>query len=149
VFLKFTKLKNSTYFTHSGAVHFDELLKSSSESDIAEIEKLQTSISPDSVSHIQFSSGTTGQPKAAELSHYGLVNNSYFAGVRHELDKNYRRILLNNPLFHVYGTTIGIMNSMTHGSTLVLPAPHFSPEDSLKTIAKEKCDVIFGTPTSE
>jgi medium-chain acyl-CoA ligase, mitochondrial len=98
--------------------------------------------------NIQFSSGTTGKPKAAGLSHYSMVNNPYYCGLRQELDKNYRRICINNPFFHAYGTSIGIMNSMLHGSTLVLPAPHFSPEDSLKTIAKEKCDVIYGTPTS-
>lgn len=64
------------------------------------------------------------------------------------MDKNYRRICINTPFFHVYGVVISIMNAMNHGSTLVVPAPHFSPEDSLKTIVKEKCDVIYGTPTS-
>lgn len=124
-------------------------MESSSESDVAEIEKLQITISPDSGCNIQFSSGTTGQPKAALLSHFNKINNAFHVGVRQELNKNYRRICLNNPFFHVYGTIIGILNALNHGSTLILPAPHFSPEDSLRTIAKEKCDVIYGTPTSE
>lgn len=124
-------------------------MNSSSESDVAEIEKLQVSIPPDSGCNIQFSSGTTGQPKAALLSHFNKINNAVHVGLRQELDKNYRRICLNNPFFHVYGTVIAILNALHFGSTLVLPAPHFSPEDSLKTIVKENCDVIYGTPTSK
>ena len=65
---------------HRGAIQFNDLLKSSSESDLAEIEKLQSSISPDSCCNIQFSSGTTGQPKAAMLSHFNMVNNGYNIG---------------------------------------------------------------------
>lgn len=124
-------------------------MESSSESDIAEIEKLQAKISPDSGCNIQFSSGTTGQPKATLLSHFNKINNGFHVGVRQEFDKYYRRICLNNPFFHVYGTVIGILNALCHGSTIVLPAPHFSTEDSLKTITKENCNVIYGTPTSK
>lgn len=72
----------------------------------------------------------------------------HILGVRHEMNQHYRRICVNTPFFHVYGVVICIMNAMNHGSTLVVPAPHFNPEESLKTISKEKCDVIYGTPTS-
>ena len=123
-------------------------MKISSENEVARIENLQPLISPDSPCSIQFSSGTTGQPKAAVLSHFSFINNANSVGILQELDKNYRRICLNNPFFHAYGTVVGIVNSIVHGSTLVLPAPHFNPEESLKTIVKEKCDVIYGTPTS-
>ena len=68
--------------------------------------------------------------------------------MRQEFDKNCHRVCLNNPFFHVYGVVIGIMNGLGHGATLVLPAPHFSAEDTLKAVVKEKCDVIYGTPTS-
>lgn len=150
----------------SGTIRFDDLMKSSSESDVAAIAKRQSKISPDLGCNIQFSSGTTGQSKAALISHFSLVNNAHdigearlmqdgsgiiltlFAGVRQDLHKNYRKICLNNPFFHAYGIVIAMLNAMAHGSTLVLPAPHFSPEDALKTIVKEKCDVIYGTPTS-
>lgn len=124
-------------------------MESSSESDVAEIEKLQSTIHPDLGANIQFSSGTTGQPKATLLSHFSMINNGYQLGIRQELDKHHRRICLNAPFFHVYGTIIAILNAASHGSTLVLPAPHFSPDDALKTVIKENCDVIFGTPTSE
>jgi medium-chain acyl-CoA ligase, mitochondrial len=64
----------------SGVIQYDELLGASSESDVTEIEKLQVRISPDSACNIQFSSGTTGQPKAAVLSHFNIVNNALNIG---------------------------------------------------------------------
>lgn len=72
-----------------------------------------------------------------------------FQGVRQELNKHYRRICVNNPLFHGYGIIITIMNCLNHGTTMVLPSPHFNPEDSLKAIVNEKCDICYGTPTSK
>lgn len=70
-------------------------------------------------------------------------------GKRQELDKNYGRICVNNPLFHGYGINITIMNCLNHGATMVLPSPHFSPIDSLAAIVDEKCNIVYGTPTSE
>lgn len=140
---------NSDKFIFSGAIWFDEFLKASSESDCAAIEELQPSISPDLCCNIQFSSGTTGQPKAAMVSHFSMVNNGYNIGIRQELHKRYRRICLNNPFFHAAGSVIGVMNAMNHGATLVLPAPHFTAENSLRAIVDERCDVIYGLPTSK
>jgi medium-chain acyl-CoA ligase, mitochondrial len=75
-FLIIFKFKYFTIISNfSGVIQFNDLLRSSSESEIAEIEKLQPLISPDSACNIQFSSGTTGQPKAAMLSHFNIVNN--------------------------------------------------------------------------
>lgn len=76
-----------------------------------------------------------------------MINNGYHVGTRHEFDKRYSRVCLNNPLFHVYGCIIGTLNSLYHGATMVLPAPHFHPESSLKAIISEKCNVLYGTPT--
>lgn len=72
-----------------------------------------------------------------------------FTGKRLEFDKISARICVNNPLFHAYGTAISIMVAVNHGSCLFLPSPHFSPQRSLEMIASEKCNVIYGTPTSE
>lgn len=153
-------------------MRFKDVLDASSESDIAEIENLQSSIAPDSCFSIQFTSGTTGKPKAARLSHFSVVNcgydmgktlneifsrivanafkwTIYASGKRHELDKNSNRICVNNPLFHGYGIIITIMNCLNHGATMVLPSPHFNAEDSLEAILKERCNVVFGTPTSK
>ncbi|XP_017303526.1 acyl-CoA synthetase family member 2, mitochondrial-like, partial [Diaphorina citri] len=97
--------------------------------------------------NIQFTSGTTGHPKAAFLTHYNLINNSNFIGKRLEFDKTDHKILLQVPMFHTFGTAMGILNAMNHGSTTVVPAPSFKPMDSLRAIAKEKCTVLYGTPT--
>jgi acyl-CoA synthetase (AMP-forming)/AMP-acid ligase II len=70
-------------------------------------------------------------------------------GKRQELDKNYSRICVNNPLFHGYGIIITIMNCLNHSATMILPSPHFNPENSLEAIVKEKCNIVYGTPTSE
>lgn len=58
-------------------------------------------------------------------------------------------LAVNNPLFHGYGIIITIMNCLNHGATMVLPSPHFNAEDSLKAIVNEKCDIVYGTPTSK
>lgn len=149
----------------SGTISYNDLLKSS-ESDVTEIEKLQPTISPDSGANIQFTSGTTGHPKAAMVSHFSIVNNAYdsgkanlffliqmsltqkfILGVAVGLDKAFRRIALNLPFFHVAGI-ISIMNTVIYGSTLVVPSPHFHGEYSLRAIVGEKCDGIYSTPSS-
>ena len=139
-----------------------------------QIDKLQSTISPDTCFNIQFTSGTTARAKAARMSHFSLVNCGYhmgsfffqfyaplnclqfyiffvciFAGKRLEFDKNYARICVNNPLFHAYGTAISIMVALNHGAALILPAPHFTPELSLRAIVEEKANVVYGTPTSK
>lgn len=78
-----------------------------------------------------------------------IIFSKSILGLRQELDKNYRRICLNNPFFHAYGLIIAITNTLYHGSTLVVPEKHFNPSKSLQAIVDEKCDVIYGTPTSK
>lgn len=146
---------------------------------MTKIEKLQTTISPSSCANIQFTSGTTGKAKAARMSHFSLINNGYDMGLyickltsscfsifnficstkniffllhegkRLEFDKISARICVNNPLFHAYGTAISIMVALNHAGCMILPSPHFMPERSLDAIVNEKCNVIYGTPTSE
>ncbi|CRK94407.1 CLUMA_CG007914, isoform A [Clunio marinus] len=128
-----------------GAVRFDDLIKSSSESDKAEIEELQATISPDDGCNIQFTSGTTGYPKAAVVSHFSFVNCGSQTGIRNELDQRHRTICLNLPFFHIAGI-VSLMHSVMCGSTLVLPLPHFSAEASINSILTKNCDVIYGTP---
>ncbi|XP_032591930.1 medium-chain acyl-CoA ligase ACSF2, mitochondrial isoform X2 [Drosophila grimshawi] len=128
-----------------GALRFDELLDLSNASEQEEITKLQREIQPESPCNVQFTSGTTGNPKAAVLSHYNFVNNGIHVGSRNELDGE--RICVQVPLFHAFGVGITIMAAMSKGATLVLPSAGFSPKDSLQAIVEEKCTVIHGTPT--
>ncbi|KAH8411952.1 hypothetical protein KR222_003560, partial [Zaprionus bogoriensis] len=128
-----------------GALRFDQVLDLSNATEREEVAKWQHTISPESPCNVQFTSGTTGKPKAALLSHFSLINNGIHVGQRNELAGE--RICVQVPLFHAYGVSITIMSALTQGATIVLPAPGFSPKHSLQTIAKERCTVLHGTPT--
>lgn len=128
---------------HSGAFRFDDLLGMSS--DVESVQRNMSTIQPDFPCNIQFTSGTTGSPKAAVLTHNNIVNNGLTCGKRNEYEN---QIVCNqNPLFHVFGVIISIMGCISKGATLVLPTAGYSPEQTLKTIVEEKCTVIHGTPT--
>ncbi|XP_067626068.1 medium-chain acyl-CoA ligase ACSF2, mitochondrial [Eurosta solidaginis] len=129
-----------------GTLSFDDLLGLSNATERDLITQLQRHISPDSGCNIQFTSGTTGQPKAAVISHYNFVNNGTHIGNRNQLD-NSSRICVQVPLFHAFGVVITIIAGLVHGSTLVLPSAGFSPAASLHAIVDENCTVIHGTPT--
>ncbi|KAH8352452.1 hypothetical protein KR084_004282 [Drosophila pseudotakahashii] len=128
-----------------GALRFDGLLDLANPTEREEVAKIQKNILPESPCNIQFTSGTTGNPKAAVLSHNNFVNNGIHVGNRNELDGE--RICVQVPMFHAFGVIITIMAALAKGATMVLPAPGFSPKDSLQAIVKEKCSVIHGTPT--
>ncbi|XP_059607714.1 medium-chain acyl-CoA ligase ACSF2, mitochondrial-like [Phlebotomus argentipes] len=112
---------------------------------VQEIPQLQSTINPDSGCNIQFTSGTTGKPKAALLRHSSFVNNGMHIGDHLELQE--RRICMQVPFFHVYGVVITTMASLSHRATIVLPSITYNPEKSLHAIQQEKCSVINGTPT--
>lgn len=105
---------------------------------MASIAEKQDLVQPDDPCNIQFTSGTTGHPKAAVLTHFNLVNNGIMVGKRIELDSQIHRICLQNPLFHVFGVVVGMMAALEYGSTLVLPSAGFDVKASLRAIEKEK-----------
>lgn len=106
--------------------------------DIKEIAMFEQYIQPDDGCNIQFTSGTTGSPKAALLSHYAIVNNGIGIANRTEMEEKAHRICCQVPLFHVYGVVVAIMGALAHGTTMVLPAPGYSPDASLNAIVEEK-----------
>lgn len=131
-----------------GTISYQDLLRIAPKKDQAKISSLQSTISPESGVNLQFTSGTTGQPKAALLSHYNFVNNALTVGLRNGFDQNHQhRICVQNPFFHVFGMVVGITTATGYGCTLVLPGPGFKAEESVQAIIKEKCNVIYGTPT--
>lgn len=106
------------------------------------IESLQTKISPDGGVNLQFTSGTTGKPKAALMSHFGFVNNGIHIAKRNEFDLKPHRICLQVPLFHAYAMVIGLVAAVTHGTTLVLPGAGYKPLESIEAIVKEKLVLV-------
>jgi fatty-acyl-CoA synthase len=95
---------------------------------------------------IQYTSGTTGRPKGAVLSHHSLVNNGFFIGECQQLTAA-DRICVPVPLFHCFGMVDANLAAMTHGAAIVLPSETFDPLASLQTIEAERCTALYGVPT--
>lgn len=102
--------------------------------------------SPDDVVNIQYTSGTTGRPKGVLLTNRNLVNNGRFIAERLKADEN-DRICAPVPLYHCFGCVIGVMVSMTSGSTLVMPAAQFDALATLEAVHEERCTALYGVPT--
>ena len=114
--------------------------------DRAELARVQASLSPDDPINIQYTSGTTGFPKGATLSHHNIVNNGFFVGSLcgySEAD----RVCIPVPFYHCFGMVMGNLGCTTHGATIVIPAPAFDPVATLRAVAQERCTSLYGVPT--
>src|SRR5882762_2672109 len=103
-------------------------------------------LTPDDPINIQYTSGTTGFPKGATLSHHNILNNGYFVG---ELC-NYTevdRIAIPVPFYHCFGMVMGNLASTSHGACMVIPAPAFDPKATLDAVDTEQCTSLYGVPT--
>jgi fatty-acyl-CoA synthase len=96
--------------------------------------------------NIQYTSGTTGFPKGATLSHHNILNNAYFVTelLRYGEDD---RVCLPVPFYHCFGMVMGNLGCTTHGSTIVIPAPLFDPAATLQAVEQERCTSLYGVPT--
>ncbi|XP_015113324.1 acyl-CoA synthetase family member 2, mitochondrial [Diachasma alloeum] len=115
--------------------------------EVEAIRHTQGEISAHDGCNIQFTSGTTGQPKAPFISHRSIVNNGIQVAEREGLPRDHHRICLNVPFFHAFGMVQGLMAMFHSGSTLVIESQTFNPRASIEAIAREKCTGAFGTPT--
>ncbi|WP_349536100.1 AMP-binding protein [Rhodococcus rhodochrous] len=114
--------------------------------DRAPLDAAQASLSPDDPINIQYTSGTTGFPKGATLSHHNVLNNGFFVGeLCHYTERD--RVCIPVPLYHCFGMTMGNLACTSHGATIVLPAPGFDPAATLSAVAAEKCTSLYGVPT--
>src|SRR5690606_25387707 len=105
-------------------------------------EKLQF----DAPIHIQFTSGTTGHPTGAPLSHHNLLNNGFFVGEAIKLVPG-DRLCIPVPRYHCFGRVTRNLGGATHGATMVYPAEAVEPLAVLETVAQEKCTGLYGVPT--
>ncbi len=96
--------------------------------------------------NIQYTSGTTGFPKGATLTHHNILNNGYFIGEVLRYDER-DRICIPVPLYHCFGMVIGNLAASTHGACIVYPAEAFDPEQTLRGCAGERCTSLYGVPT--
>jgi fatty-acyl-CoA synthase len=110
------------------------------------LEAMVWDLDPDDPINIQYTSGTTGYPKGATLSHRNILNNGFFTtellGFT-EAD----RLCIPVPFYHCFGMVMGNLGCSTHGATMVIPAPGFDPETTLRCVAEERCTALYGVPT--
>lgn len=112
----------------------------------AQLAEIRADLSSGEPINIQYTSGTTGFPKGATLSHSNILNNGYFVGETinySEVD----RVCLPVPFYHCFGMVMGNLACTTHGSCMVIPAPAFDPVASLEAVVAEKCTSLYGVPT--
>jgi fatty-acyl-CoA synthase len=100
----------------------------------------------DDAINIQYTSGTTGSPKGATLSHHNILNNGFFVGEYCRYTEE-DRVCIPVPYYHCFGMVMGNLGCTTHGSCMVIPAPAFEPEAVLEAVQEEKCTSLYGVPT--
>ena len=110
------------------------------------IAALANELQPDDPINIQFTSGTTGLPKGATLSHFNILNNGYFVARALQLSER-DRMCIPVPLYHCFGMVMGNLGCITHGAAMVYPSEGFDAKHSLATVASERCTVLYGVPT--
>ncbi|MCQ4043158.1 AMP-binding protein [Streptantibioticus rubrisoli] len=131
---------------HIGDPSWDELTAAAETVPADQPAVVQAGLSFDDPVNIQYTSGTTGFPKGATLSHHNILNNGYFVGELvgyTELD----RICLPVPFYHCFGMVMGNLAATSHGACMVIPAPTFDPAATLRAVAAERCTSLYGVPT--
>jgi fatty-acyl-CoA synthase len=129
-----------------GFLRFSDVFAIGSERHRAQLVELATKLQFDDPINIQFTSGTTGAPKGATLTHHNILNNGYFIGEAQRLTDG-DRVCIPVPLYHCFGMVLGNLACITHGATMVYPSEGFDPLASLEAVEAERCTALYGVPT--
>ena len=129
-----------------GTLSFDDLLACGRALDETALTAVGERLDADDVFNIQFTSGTTGTPKGATLTHFNIVNNGFFVGEGMRLTAE-DIVCIPVPLYHCFGMVLGVLAAMTHGAASVFPSEGFDPLAVLESVARERCTALHGVPT--
>jgi fatty-acyl-CoA synthase len=125
---------------------WDALLASGDAIPDDELLTREAAVEFDDPVNIQYTSGTTGSPKGATLSHHNILNNAFLGTAQIGLTEN-DRVCAPLPFYHCFGCVLGVLGSSTHGACLIVPSESFEPLAVLETVAAERCTALYGVPT--
>jgi fatty-acyl-CoA synthase len=129
-----------------GTAGWDALIATGAVADPAVLAEREATLAFDDPINIQYTSGTTGFPKGATLSHHNILNNGYFVGAGCGYTAH-DRVCVPVPFYHCFGMVMGNLGSTTHGACIVIPAPGFDPAATLAAVEAERCTSLYGVPT--
>ena len=130
----------------AGMFNLDDVIALADKNHNEELRDIATGLDFDDPINIQFTSGTTGTPKAATLTHHNIVNNAYIsAEIMRFTERD--RLCIPLPMYHCFGMVLGTLLCATHGAAIVFPSASFDPSATLGAIGSERCTAIHGVPT--
>ncbi|MGE0621878.1 MAG: AMP-binding protein [Pseudomonadales bacterium] len=129
-----------------GMFNFPDVCGMGGEREAARLQEIGASLNPSDPINIQFTSGTTGTPKGATLTHTNILNNAYFAGQTMRFSPA-DILCIPVPMYHCFGMVLGTLVCVAHGATMVLPCEVFDPLPVLKAVQDERCTALHGVPT--
>ncbi len=129
-----------------GFLPFDVVMRGGGAREHQALAELAPKLQFDDPINIQFTSGTTGAPKGATLTHHNILNNGHFVGETLRLSPR-DRVAIPVPLYHCFGMVLGNLACVTHGAAMVFPSEGFEPLATLETVAEERCTGLYGVPT--
>lgn len=132
--------------TDQGFLSFSDICNSGSELDYQALRTVSGSLQPDDVINIQFTSGTTGNPKGATLTHFNILNNADQSAQQMQFSPR-DRLCIPVPLYHCFGLVLGTLVCIARGATAVFPADYFDAKTTIETISNERCTALHGVPT--
>ncbi len=130
----------------TGFLLYKDVAASGTAADLERVRQLRPQLQPEDAINIQFTSGTTGLPKGATLSHHNIVNNGYFVAQRMTFSEN-DRLCIPVPLYHCFGMVMGVLGCVTFGAAMVFPGEAFEPKSVLEALEAERCTALYGVPT--